>query len=581
MIEWIVSSSILILTVIVLRFCLRGRISQHLQYALWALVLVRLAVPFQIGSAAFSVENRLAQTPVVQQIDLAGQVAHISYNADGTATGYYAYEPGENRVEPMPQAFTWQQAEQISRIRSAREAARFIWILGMAAVGGVFLMSNLHFTGRLKKSRVLLEKQRLPVYVTDAVETPCLFGLFRPAIYLPSAVAGEARHRYHAIAHETTHYRHGDGIWSVLRCLCLVLHWYNPLVWWAAVLSRADGELACDESTIRCIGEENREEYGRVLVDLTCRKPGNVLQTATMMTGSAKSIRERISLIVKKPKMAVYTLIVVILVAAVAAGCTFMGGESGKEPDVPPDVTQQTGVDDTEETESDTTQQTEEDVTEDTVPDTTSPEPTDPPVIEGPLGEFVQIDVAETVTGTDGRNQWSVSIRVPKLLPFSKDAEACQQEIQDRYNPLLEEIRSNSAKGFWPVLLSIEFEAYLNDGILSLVICEQTNYETSHYRVYNFDTASGVRLDSAVLAKKLAITDYAEKAKQAAQSVFEQIHINCQDSPLHAQQQAATVSEENIAKGLLYLAEEGKPMVVMDIYPCAGAAYYSHAIPLP
>lgn len=581
MIEWIVSSSILILTVIVLRFCLRGRISQHLQYALWALVLVRLAVPFQIGSAAFSVENRLAQTPVVQQMDLAGQVAHISYNADGTATGYYTYAPGENRVEPMPQAFTWQQAEQISRVRSITDITMIVWVLGMVAVGGVFLMSNLRFAGRLKKSRVLLEKQHLPVYVTDVVETPCLFGLFRPAIYLPSAVAGEARHRYHAIAHETTHYRHGDGICSALRCLCLVLHWYNPLVWWAAVLSRADGELACDAATIRYIGEENRGEYGRVLVDLTCRKPGNLLQTATMMTGSAKGIRERISLIAKKPKMAVYTLIVVILVAAVAVGCTFTGGESGKEPDVPPDVTQQAGVDDTEETNPDTTQQTEEDVTEDTVPDTTSPEPTDPPVIEGPLGEFVQIDVAETVTGTDGRNQWSVSIRVPKLLPFSKDAEACQKEIQDIYYPLAEEISTDSAKGFWPVLLSVEFEAYLNDGILSLVICEQTNYDTSHYRVYNFDTATGVRLDSAALAEKLAITDYAQKVKQVAQAAFEQRYGFWQDDPLYAQQHAATVSEENVAKGLLYLAEEGKPIVVMDIYSCAGAPYYSHAIPLP
>ena len=42
MIEWVVSSCILILAVIALRYLLRGRISLRLQYALWLLVLARL-----------------------------------------------------------------------------------------------------------------------------------------------------------------------------------------------------------------------------------------------------------------------------------------------------------------------------------------------------------------------------------------------------------------------------------------------------------------------------------------------------------------------------------------------------------
>ena len=110
--------------------------------------------------------------------------------------------------------------------------------------------------------------------------------------------------------------------------MCLAVHWYNPLVWCAAILSRSDAELACDEATIRRLGESERAEYGRTLLRLTCEKRSAIVNIATTMTGSGRSIRERIALIVKKPKMAVYTLIAVILIAAIAVGCTFTGAKN-------------------------------------------------------------------------------------------------------------------------------------------------------------------------------------------------------------------------------------------------------------
>lgn len=57
MAEWIISSSALILAVVLLRRVLRGRLSPRLQYALWALVLVRLLVPVSFGAAGLSVQN--------------------------------------------------------------------------------------------------------------------------------------------------------------------------------------------------------------------------------------------------------------------------------------------------------------------------------------------------------------------------------------------------------------------------------------------------------------------------------------------------------------------------------------------
>ena len=55
MLEWVVSGSVLIAVVIALRFALRGKISLRLQYAMWALVLVRLLVPVSLGESSFGV----------------------------------------------------------------------------------------------------------------------------------------------------------------------------------------------------------------------------------------------------------------------------------------------------------------------------------------------------------------------------------------------------------------------------------------------------------------------------------------------------------------------------------------------
>ena len=106
-----------------------------------------------------------------------------------------------------------------------------------------------------------------------------------------------------------------------------MLHWYNPLVWWAAALSGADAELACDEGTILRLGEQERADYGHTLLDMTCRKRSNRLVAATMMTGGKRRMKERITLLVKKPKMATITLIAVSALALVAVGCTFTGSK--------------------------------------------------------------------------------------------------------------------------------------------------------------------------------------------------------------------------------------------------------------
>ena len=349
MTEWIVSSCVLIVVVALVRQVFKGRMSLRLQYALWALVLVRLLVPVSFGQSRISVMNAVSEKEETVYIWHTGDMGDaapepaVSAPADTPATVPAVTPPVQTEAPAVTAAPSAQTVPGISvgtipvgEAPPANTAGirldqvlSTIWLAGMAVMALCLLWSNLAFWLRLRRSRRPLEGADcpLPVYVTGAAETPCLFGLLRPAVYVTPEAAGDELVMGHVLAHEYTHYRHGDHIWAVLRCLCLTLHWYNPLVWLAAALSRRDGELACDEGTLRRIGEGERLAYGRTLIALTCTRRGGLLRTATTMTGSKRSIRERITLIARKPKMAVYTLVAVLLIAAVAAGCTFTGAK--------------------------------------------------------------------------------------------------------------------------------------------------------------------------------------------------------------------------------------------------------------
>ena len=341
MVEWIVSSSVLIAVVILLRFALKGKINLRLQYALWALVLVRLLVPVSFGDTALSVGNLTQKAATSEPAQIVSALSEIelpkmSYQA---AYNEVAKEYADRgiKIEDMPleeyaETVDYEIMNKMQSDISIAEVVKIIWISGIVLVGVWFLISNLRLYRSLKKTRTLLtDSYALPVYLSNAIDTPCLFGLFHPAIYLTSEAIESEHTQRHAVEHELTHFRHKDNIWAILRSVCLAVHWFNPLVWYAAVLSRNDAELACDESTILRLGESERASYGRTLIHLTCEKRPALLNTATTMTGSGKSIKERIALIVKKPKMAGYTLAAVILITVFAVGCTFTGASKPSE----------------------------------------------------------------------------------------------------------------------------------------------------------------------------------------------------------------------------------------------------------
>lgn len=345
--EILLTSSVLILALLALRQLFRRTVSRRMQYALWLLVLVRLLVPVNVGTLA---HNVLSAAEPVQAVVEERLDTPVLYVQDGTERRPAQLLPGkESQGEPLsPPSDAAQSApaDEYSivtptyRTVTLSEALTYVWYAGMAGVGAWFLFTNLRFARALRKARTpyRVEGCRYPVYLVSALPSPCLFGVLRPAVYLNEKALQSPDALRFVLAHEQTHARHLDPLWSLLRGVCLTVYWFDPLVWLAAVLSREDCELACDEGTLRALGADERTAYGKALLALVpvCDKPQNPLLGATTMTSGKRSLKERITRIAENRQAKAAAVFAAVALAALLCAVSFTGA-----PDTTPEVTQE------------------------------------------------------------------------------------------------------------------------------------------------------------------------------------------------------------------------------------------------
>lgn len=313
MIEIMISSSALIGAIALLRVLLRGKVSPHMLYGLWGLVALRLLTPWlyplqQLGNAwksrisvmnlVQSVHDRAIAGTVLEPLadNLANGVVHRfdpvriqsvgaqAANAPVTGALSGAEQAAGAHIAGTPIAGTPMGGAPAADIleRIVQQAAGIdwqlwimvVWVLGSICLAGWMLWVNLRFQKHLRQTRRRYQGNvplfvTKPVYVAERLVSPCYVGIGQEeAIYLPVSVVEDAEKTRHALAHETGHVMQHDRIWGVLRCGLLCLYWVNPLVWVAAVLSRQDCELSCDETAVGLLGEEERYAYGKTLVSL-------------------------------------------------------------------------------------------------------------------------------------------------------------------------------------------------------------------------------------------------------------------------------------------------------------------------
>ena len=306
MLREVLTVSALILAVLLVRAIFKNRVPKRMVYALWLVVLVKLCLPGTVVSLPVLPAEEAAAP--VQRVELPVQTAPVVQQPAQAVT--QPQTPVQQPVSPVQET-----AKPAAKPLTATQIFQTIWAGGSALLGLWLFGAWLVFTVRLHKSRRFLGKRGgTRIYVSGAVKSPCLAGLV-PAVYLTEDVL-QTDSTELILRHELTHLRHLDFLWSLCRTAAVVVYWWNPFIWLAAICSKRDAELACDEAVAAKLPESKRLAYARAILAQTPRK------TAALSL-AGPPVKERILFLTKKQRTSVLCVILALLLVVSAAGCSF------------------------------------------------------------------------------------------------------------------------------------------------------------------------------------------------------------------------------------------------------------------
>lgn len=257
------TASVAIVFVMLLRLLLK-KAPKVISYALWGVVLFRLLCPVSLesGLSLFGI----FETPTVGATDRTSMVEYIPSNIVHTEYPEVVLPVpgiGDTITEALPKGEEQLRADPLE---GPIFIATYVWWGGILVMAIYGIVTWLQLRRRLVTASPLREN----IYLADDIDSPFVMGLIRPKIYLPSEM--EQREQSYIIHHEQHHIRRMDHIVKALAFAALCIHWFNPLVWVAFILSGKDMEMSCDEAVVRKLGTEIRADYTASLLSLATGK---------------------------------------------------------------------------------------------------------------------------------------------------------------------------------------------------------------------------------------------------------------------------------------------------------------------
>ena len=306
MLKEVLTVSALIAVVLLVRAIFKNRVPKRMIYALWLVVLLKLCLPGTLVSLpVLPAEDAAAPA---QSAELPAQTTPVIQQPAQTVTQPQA--PAQQPVFPVQET-----AKPAAKLLTTAQILQIVWFSGSALLGLWLFGAWAVFTIRLHRDRRFLGKRGgAHIYVSGAVKSPCLAGLI-PAVYLTEDVL-QTDEAELILRHELTHLRHLDFLWSFCRAAAVTVYWWNPFIWLAAICSKRDAELACDEAVAAKLPEKERLAYARAILAQAPRK-------AAALSLAGPPVKERILFLTKKRRTSVLCVILALLLVISATGCSF------------------------------------------------------------------------------------------------------------------------------------------------------------------------------------------------------------------------------------------------------------------
>lgn len=310
-------ASVVIMLVLLAQWLLHKQLTPRQGHALWLLVVIRLALPW-------SVESRLSLFNWLntQALSLpAGSLENAPIPVLGTQE---QPAPGPSSAISMSERSLWVLLPSL-------------WLAGAVVLSSYLLITNWLLGRRIRRQRPLTDeavlnlledcKQEMGVRTpltlveTPTVTSPSLFGFIRPRLLLPAGLTqsfSPPELRY-VFLHELGHVKRWDIPLNWLTTAQLILHWFNPLVWYAFSRMRVDRELACDALALSHTQDVENRSYGQTIIKLldSFGRPA-IAPGLVGILENKNQMKRRISMIAKFRKTNSWPVLAVSLFAAIA-----------------------------------------------------------------------------------------------------------------------------------------------------------------------------------------------------------------------------------------------------------------------
>ena len=288
-----ITASWLLFAILVVRLFLR-KAPKWTVCLLWVILAVRLVLPF-------SIESSFSLLPSAQVIP--------ENIVQAEAPAIYS---GISQINSAVNPILLQSTSQENTLEQIVDILCIVWLAG---VGVMLLYSAVSWLLLRFRLRISVRQQD-NVYLCDHIQSPFVFGVIVPRIYIPSGLDSSALQ--YVLAHEKAHIHRRDHLWKPLGYLLLSVYWFNPLMWIGYILLCRDIERACDEKVLSHIGEEGKTGYAGALLE--CSAHRRMILTCPVAFGEV-GVAARIKNALRYKKPAYWIIAVALLLCTGVVVC--------------------------------------------------------------------------------------------------------------------------------------------------------------------------------------------------------------------------------------------------------------------
>lgn len=318
-----IKGSFIILCILFLKFIFKNHFGAKWHYLIWFILIIRLMMPYSPNSpvSLFNLMQIFDQTPALE----AGEL--------------------ETYINPIQISFGEEQwLEETATKNYVLETMRvlsWIWAIGAIIILTYTFGANIQFLRKWRKNAIeaecevykLLEKckltmginKKIPIFYTNQIKAPVLFGLMHPYLLLPEGLKNALNKDELTciMLHELAHLKRKDIATFWIMALLKAVHWMNPIIWYALNRMRQDCEVACDALTLSYMNEKDNKKYGYTIIQMLQKNKPIAVASMAGVTGNKSQIVRRLKMIAQFKKNS-YKLSFVSIAILVVMGCMFL-----------------------------------------------------------------------------------------------------------------------------------------------------------------------------------------------------------------------------------------------------------------